>query len=198
MPRLQERAKCLVSQLLDEREQRKSKETASEELTLALSEEDTLPDPARPVKVTKTAVLARNRKRFDVHQEESRSKRVRRVPAKLLDWTICYHFGSFLYHCDFFMKYYTLCLWRLVPVFKCDSKLMDYLNCLMRDKQKESIGSKVVQLVGLIFLLTFLDLGVSHLFIAANRVSSARRQIRAETELRPASKWQTNVLKKIK
>ena len=49
MPRLQERAKCLVSQLLDEREQRKSKETASEELTLALSEEDTLPDPARPV-----------------------------------------------------------------------------------------------------------------------------------------------------
>ena len=85
MPRLQERAKCLVSQLLDEREQRKSKETASEELTLALSEEDTLPDPARPVKVTKKAVPARNRKRIDVHQEESRSKRVRRVPAKLLD-----------------------------------------------------------------------------------------------------------------
>ena len=81
MPRLQERAKCLVSQLLDEREQRKSKETASEELTLALSEEDT----ARPVMVTKKAVPARNRKRFDVHQEESRSKRVRRVPAKLLD-----------------------------------------------------------------------------------------------------------------
>ena len=193
MPRLQERAKCLVSQLLDEREQRKSKETASEELTLALSEEDTLPDPARPVMVTKKAVPARNRKRFDVHQDKSRSKRVRRVPAKLLDWTICYHFGSFLYHCDFFMKYYTLCLWRLVPVFKCDSKLMDYLDCLMRDKQKESSGSKVVQLVGLIFLLSFLDLGVSHLFIAANPVSSARRQIRAETELRPASKWQTNV-----
>ena len=85
MPRLQERAKCLVSQLLDEREQRKSKETASEELTLALSEEDTLPDPAVPVEVTKKAVPARNRKRFDVNQEESRSKRVRRVPARLLD-----------------------------------------------------------------------------------------------------------------
>ena len=155
MPRLQERAKCLVSQLLDEREQRKSKETASEELTLALSEEDTLPDPARPVKVTKKAVSARNRKRFDVHQEESRSKRVRRVPAKLLDWTICYHLGSFLYHCDFFMKYYTLCLRRLVPVFKFDSKLMDYLNCLMRDKQKESIGSKVS------YLLSYGDLQAS-------------------------------------
>ena len=49
MPRLQKRAKYLLSQLLDEREQRKSKETASEELTLALSEEDTLPDPAGPV-----------------------------------------------------------------------------------------------------------------------------------------------------
>ena len=85
MPRLQKRAKYLLSQLLDEREQRKSKETASEELTLALSEEDTLPDPAGPVKVTKKAVPARNRKRIDVHQEESRNKRVRRVPAKLLD-----------------------------------------------------------------------------------------------------------------
>ena len=84
MPRLQKRAKYLLSQLLDEREQRKSKETASEELTLALSEEDTLPDPAGPVKVTKKAVPARNRKRIDVHQEEIR-KRVRRVPAKLLD-----------------------------------------------------------------------------------------------------------------
>ena len=38
----------------------------------------------------------------------------------------------------------------------------------MRDKQKESSG-KVVQLVGSIFLLSFLDLGVSHLFIAANQ-----------------------------
>ena len=57
------------------------------------------------------------------------------------------------------------------------------MDCLMRGKQKESSGSKVVQLVGLIFLLSFLDLGVSHLFIAANPVSSARRQIRAETEL---------------
>ena len=85
MPRLQKRAKYLLSQLLDEREQRKSKETASEELTLALSEEDTLPDPARPVKVTKKAVPARNRKQFDVHQDKSRSNRVRRVPAKLLD-----------------------------------------------------------------------------------------------------------------
>ena len=85
MPRLQKRAKYLLSQLLYEREQRKSKETASEELTLALSEEDTLPDPARPLMVTKKAVPARNRKRIDVHQEESRSKRVRRVPAKLLD-----------------------------------------------------------------------------------------------------------------
>ena len=65
---------------------------------------------------------------------------------------------------------------------------MDYLDCSMRDKQKESSGSEVVQLVGLIFLLSFLDLGVSHLFIAANHVSSARRQIRAETELRHASK----------
>ena len=138
----------------------------SEELTLALSEEDTLPDPARPVMVTKKAVTARNRKRFDVHQEESLSKRVRRVPAKLLDWTICYHFGSFLYHCDFFMKYYTLCLWRLVPVFKCDSKLMDYLDCLMRDKQKESSG-KVVQLVGLIFLLSFLASAISLLHTTA-------------------------------
>ena len=58
MPRLQKRAKYLLSQLLYEREQRKSKETASEELTLALSEEDTLPDPAGPVKVTKKAVSA--------------------------------------------------------------------------------------------------------------------------------------------
>ena len=49
MPRLQKRAKYLLSQLLDEREQRKSKETASEELTLALKEEYTLPDPAGPV-----------------------------------------------------------------------------------------------------------------------------------------------------
>ena len=85
MPRLQKRAKYLSSQLLDEREQRKSKETASEELTLALSKEDTLPDPAGPMKVTEKAVPARNRKRIDVHQEESRSKRVRSVPAKLLD-----------------------------------------------------------------------------------------------------------------
>ena len=75
-----------------------------------------------------------------------------------------------------------------IKVNQCSKNSLDYLDCLMRDKQKESIGSKVVQLVGLIFLLTFLDLGVSHLFIAANRISSARRQIRAETELRPASK----------
>ena len=49
----------------------------SEELTLAHSEEDTLPDPAQPVKVTKKAVPVRNWKLFDVHQEESRSKMVR-------------------------------------------------------------------------------------------------------------------------
>ena len=75
----------MVSQLIVEIEQKTSEEASNEELSLALSEDDTLPDPAQPVKDNKKAVPAQNRKRINVHQEESRSKRLRKIPARLLD-----------------------------------------------------------------------------------------------------------------
>ena len=89
-PRLQERAKTLVTQLIGATEQRNGDaETVEEELSLALSAEEEddlpLPDPDEPLKDKNNVVPARrNKKRVNVYHEESRSKRIRRVPAKFL------------------------------------------------------------------------------------------------------------------
>ena len=94
VPRLQERAKSLVSQFIGATEQRNGDhETVAEELSLALpvEEEDLqddlhLPDPAQPLQDKNQEVVParRNQKRTNVYHEESRSKRTRRVPAKFL------------------------------------------------------------------------------------------------------------------
>ena len=126
MPRLQERAKSLVSQLIGAREaiseatveeaidketveketveketvekemvekgtveketvevETAEKETASDENRI---EEEDLPDPCEPPKQTNQVVVAakRSRKQSNVYHEESRSKRVKRIPAKYL------------------------------------------------------------------------------------------------------------------
>ena len=89
-PRLQERAKTLVTQLIGATEQRNGDaETVEEELSIALSAEEEddlpLPDPDEPLKDKNNVVPARrNKKRVNVYHEESRSKRIRRVPAKFL------------------------------------------------------------------------------------------------------------------
>ena len=89
-PRLQERAKTLVTQLIGATEQRNGDaETVEEELSLALSAEEEddlpLPDPDEPLKDKNNVVPARrNKKRVNVYHEESRSKRIKRVPAKFL------------------------------------------------------------------------------------------------------------------
>ena len=88
----------MVSQLIGSTEQRNRElETVEEELSLALSAEETLedddlqddlplPDPAEPMKDQNhdVAPAKRNQKRANVHHEESRSKRIKRVPAKFL------------------------------------------------------------------------------------------------------------------
>ena len=58
-------------------------------LSIALSAEEEddlpLPDPDEPLKDKNNVVPARrNKKRVNVYHEESRSKRIRRVPAKFL------------------------------------------------------------------------------------------------------------------
>ena len=87
-----------MSQLIGSTEQRNSElETVEEELSLALSAEETLedediqhdlplPDPAEPLKDKNhdVAPARRNQKCANVHHEESRSKRIKRVPAKFL------------------------------------------------------------------------------------------------------------------
>ena len=89
-PRLQERAKTLVTQLIGATEQRNGDaETVEEELSLALSAEEEddlpLPDPDEPLKDKNNVVPARrNKKRVNVYHEESRSKRIKKVPAKYL------------------------------------------------------------------------------------------------------------------
>ena len=89
-PRLQERAKTLVTQLIGATEQRNGDaETVEEELSIALSAEEEddlpLPDPDEPLKDKNNVVPARrNKKRVNVYHEESRSKRIKRVPAKFL------------------------------------------------------------------------------------------------------------------
>ena len=82
----------MVSQLIGATEQRNGE--VEEELSLALSAEETLyeddlqedlPDPAEPLKDKNHVVPAkRNHKHANVCHEESRSKRVSRVPAKYL------------------------------------------------------------------------------------------------------------------
>ena len=123
MPRLQERAKSLVSQLIGAREaiseatveEAIEKETVEKEAieketvekegiekeavekeavevetveveTENRIEEEDLPDPCEPPKQTKQVVVAakRSRKQSNVYHEESRSKRVKRIPAKYL------------------------------------------------------------------------------------------------------------------
>ena len=81
-----------MSQLIGATEQRNGE--VEEELSLALSAEETLyeddlqedlPDPAEPLKDKNHVVPAkRNHKHANVCHEESRSKRVSRVPAKYL------------------------------------------------------------------------------------------------------------------
>ena len=83
----------MVSQLIGATEQRNGE--VEEELSLALSAEETLyeddlqedlPDPAEPLKDKNHVVVPakRNQKRANVCHEESRSKRIGRVPAKYL------------------------------------------------------------------------------------------------------------------
>ena len=85
----------MVSQLICATEQRNGE--LEEELSLAPSAEETLeeddlqkdlplPDPAEPLKDKNHVVVPakRNHKRANVCHEESRSKRIRRVPAKYL------------------------------------------------------------------------------------------------------------------
>ena len=76
VPRLQERAKSLVSQLIGEREG-----------SVAKAGEDDLPDPCEPSKDTNGEVVPvkRRRKRSNVYHEESQNKRTKRIPAKYLD-----------------------------------------------------------------------------------------------------------------
>ena len=113
MPRLQERAKSLVSQLIGAREaiseatveeaiekenvekegiekeavekEAVEVETVEVETENRIEEED-LPDPCEPPKQTNQVVVAakRSRKQSNVYHEESQSKRTKRIPAKYL------------------------------------------------------------------------------------------------------------------
>ena len=60
-------------------------ETVEVETENRIEEED-LPDPCEPTKQTNQVVVAakRSRKQSNVYHEESRSKRVKRIPAKYL------------------------------------------------------------------------------------------------------------------
>ena len=78
----------MVSQLIGATEQRNVE--VEEELSLALEETleeddlEDLPAPAKPLKDKNHVVAKRNPKRANVIHEESRSKGIRRVPAKYL------------------------------------------------------------------------------------------------------------------
>ena len=76
------------------------------EETLEEDDLEDLPDSAKPLKDKNHVVAKRNPKRANVIHEESRSKRIRRVPAKYLQWAICsvWQYLNYFYHCDFLNK----------------------------------------------------------------------------------------------